>query len=255
MFAIVRYENFFTTHCGIAADYRTASGFLPKPSKRDHCYGHSWQRLPLLLARIGNDSPRRYRPLDLERVRSQHHLGYAVHVQWNLGLWNSQPGLYVRSHLQHGRIVSLFLRRALLSRNDRYGHGCESVANTNGDTHAHTCADGDTYAHIYTDASSISYPDSNAYAHIYARAYPDIYADAYANVHADVYANGNINAYADSVAYTNAYGDAMHGKVYADAEAGSDSGAASHATASDSCHVHSRSYAEPRARGSYSCRG
>jgi hypothetical protein len=129
-------------------------------------------------------------------------------------------------------------------RNDRHGHGGERIAYTNADAHAH----------IYTDTSSISYPDSNAYAHIYTRAYPDIYADAYANVYADVYANGNINPYANSIPHTNAYAHAMHRKMYANAEAGSDSGAACHGTASDSCHV-PRSYSGPHTRGSYSCRG
>ena len=178
-------------------------------------------------------------------------------AQWNLGLRNSQPGGYLRSHLQLSRIVSLYLRSALLFRNDRHGHGGKSITYTN--------ADGDTYAHIYTDASPISYPDSHAYANSYARAYPDIYTHAYANsythpypnIYADAYANvyANFNAYANGIADTNAYADALHGKMYADAKAGSDSGAASHTTPRDSFHAHSRPYAEPRAWGSYSCRG
>jgi hypothetical protein len=149
---------------------------------------------------------------------------------------------------------------------DRHGHGGERIADTNADTHANTYADsdtythiytdtssisypdGDTYAHIYTDASPISYPDSNAYAHIYTGADPDIYSGAYPNGHA------NTNADVNSIAPTNAYADAMRGKVYANAEAGSDSGAACHGTASDSCHV-PRSYSGPHTRGSYSCRG
>ena len=170
-------------------------------------------------------------------------------VEWNLGFWSSQPGLYVRSHVQLGRIVSLYLRRALLSRNDRYGHGSESVAYTNADAHPHTCADSDTYSHIYTDASPISYPDRNAYAHIYTRAYADRYSDGDGRAYAD----GDSDA--DGHTYTHSHTDAMHRKMHADAEACSDSGAASDGTASDGCHVHSRSYAEPRTRGSCSYRG
>jgi hypothetical protein len=165
----------------------------------------------------------------------------------------------------------------LLFRNDRHGHGGKSIAYTN--------ADGDTYANIYTDASPISYPDSHAYANSYTHSYPDIYANlnayansyahasaisypdshayanicahAYPDIYADAYANvyANLNAHANGIAHTNAYDDALHGKMYADAKAGSDSGAASHTTPGDSCHAHSRSYAEPRAWGSYSCRG
>jgi hypothetical protein len=183
--------------------------------------------------------------MELELERSQHHLRQSVFAQWNLGLWNSEPGTHIQSHLQRDRIVSLFLRPALLLRNDRHGHGGESIAYTNADTHAH----------IYTDTSSISYPDRNAYANIYTHAYPDIYADAYTNVYADVHANSNGHPYAHSHADTNGHTDAVHRKMFTNAEAGSDSGAASHATASDSWHVHSRSYAEPRARGNYSCRG
>src|SRR5215471_18850704 len=121
-------------------------------------------------------------------------------AQWNLGLRNSQPGGYLRSHLQLSRIVSLYLRRALLIRDDRHGHGGKSITYTN--------ADGDTYAHIYAHAYAISYPDSHAYANIYAHAYANVYA--------------NFNAYANSIADTNAYADALHGKMYADAKAGSD---------------------------------
>src|SRR5215472_16896977 len=100
-------------------------------------------------------------------------------AQWNLGLRNSQPGGYLRSHLQLSRIVSLYLRRALLFRDDRHGHGGKSITYTN--------ADGDTYAHIYTDASPISYPDSHAYANSYSHASPINYPDshAYANSYTD----------------------------------------------------------------------
>src|SRR5215472_4865569 len=106
-------------------------------------------------------------------------------AQWNLGLRNSQPGGYLRSHLQLSRIVSLYLRSALLFRNDRHGHGGKSIAYTN--------ADGDAYANIYTHAYPNSYPD--AYANVYAN------FNAYANVYA------NFNAYANGIADTNAYAD------------------------------------------------
>jgi hypothetical protein len=132
----------------------------------------------------------------------------------------------------------------LLFRNDRDGHGGKSIAYTNADAHAHTNAYGDTYTHIYTDASPVGYPNSHAYANGHGNRH------TYANGHS--YGDGH--AYADGFTDGYSYADALHGKMYADAEAGSDSGAASHATASDSCDVHSRSYAEPRARGSYGCR-
>ena len=54
--------------------------------------------------------------------------------------------------------------------------------------------------------------------------------------------NGNSYVYTDSYAdchtYADGHTDAVHGKVYTDAEAVTDS-AASHAARSDSCHAHS----------------
>ena len=44
-----------------------------------------------------------------------------------------------------------------------------------------------------------------------------------------------------SNSYSHRHTDAMHGKMCTDAEAGSKSRAASHATRGDSCHVHSHS--------------
>jgi hypothetical protein len=235
--------------------------------------------------------------MELELERSQHHLRQSVFAQWNLGLWNSEPGTHIQSHLQRDRIVSLFLRPALLLRNDRHGHGGESIAYTNADTHAHIYTDTSsisypdrnayaniythTYAHIYTHTSSISYPDRNAYADSRGHTYPYSHTNRYthANSHGHTYADTNSHPYAHSHTDTNGYPyahshtdtnghpyahshadtnghtDAVHRKMFTNAEAGSDSGAASHATASDSWHVHSRSYAEPRARGNYSCRG
>jgi hypothetical protein len=105
----------------------------------------------------------------------------------------------------------------LLSGNDRHGHGGESVA--------------DTYANAYAHGNA--YPDTYAYAYAHRNAYPDTYAYAYAIT------------YADSKPYAHADANALHGQMYTDAEAASDSSAASHgasqshATRSDSSYVHS----------------
>ena len=91
VFAIMRCDIkiLITAHCGIAGDYRSGSGFLSKPGKCHHDYCHGCQQLPLLLAFIGDDSPGRYRALDMELEWSQHHLRNPGDAQWNLGLWNS----------------------------------------------------------------------------------------------------------------------------------------------------------------------
>ncbi len=47
--------------------------------------------------------------MDLELERSQHHFGYSVHTQRNMGLWDSQPGSYLLSHIQYCGVVSVFL--------------------------------------------------------------------------------------------------------------------------------------------------
>jgi hypothetical protein len=97
-------------------------------------------------------------------------------------------------------------------RNDRHDHGGECVADSYADSH--------TYADGYTCGDG--------------------------HTHADGYACGDGHTYANS--YANGHTDAVHWKMFTDAEAGSDSGAASHATRSDSCHVHER-----HAWGSYGC--
>jgi hypothetical protein len=57
---------------------------------------------------------------------------------------------------------------------------------------------------------------------------PNTYAHAYAITYADG------DAHADSHTYAHGHTDAVHWKMFTDAEAGSDSGAASHATCSHS---------------------
>ena len=168
-------------------------------------------------------------------------------AQWNLGLRNSQPGGYLRSHLQLSRIVSLYLRRALLIRDDRHGHGGKSITYTN--------ADGDTYAHIYTDASPISYPNSHAYANGHSYGNRHTYANGHGNrhTHANGHSYGNRHAYADVLTDGYSYADAVHGKMFTDTKAASDSGAAFRGSG-DSRHPHSRSYTERNAGGSYGCR-
>jgi hypothetical protein len=141
----------------------------------------------------------------------------------------------------------------LLFWNDRYGHGGEYIAYTNADAYAHTYADRNAYTHSYTDASPISYPDGNAYADGNSDADGHAYADGNSDADGHTYADGNSDA--DSNAYADGHTDAVHRKMYADTEAGSDSGAASHAAPSDSCHLHSCSYPERHVRGSYRCRG
>src|SRR5262249_42342911 len=147
--------------------------------------------------------------MELELERSQHHLRQSVFAQWNLGLWNSEPGTHIQSHLQLDRIVSLFLRPALLLRNDRHGHVGQSIAYTNASALPHACADGATYAHISTDTSSISHPDRNAYANIYTHAYANIYTRTYAHI----YTHTSSISYPDRNAYANVYTRA-HADIY-----------------------------------------
>ena len=141
-----------------------------------------------------------------------------------MGLWDPQPGSYLLSHLQHCRVLSVFLRPALRFRNDRDGDGVDSDPNT------------------YRDADANSY--ANADANSYANADPNSYGDADANSHTC----GDGHTYADS--YADGHTDAVHWKMFTDAEAGSDSGAASHATRS---HSWFHSYTERHAWGSYGC--
>ena len=98
--------------------------------------------------------------------------------------------------------------------NDRDGDGGECVADSYADSHTyadgHTCGDGYAYADGHTCADGHTYADS----------------------HTDCPCQ--------------CYTDAVHWKMFTDAEAASDSGAASHATRSDSCH-------ERHAWGSYGC--
>jgi hypothetical protein len=116
--------------------------------------------------------------------------------------------------------------------NDRDGDGGECVADSYADSHTyadgHTCGDGHTYADSHTDGHTCgdghTYTDSHTDGHTYADSHTDAYGHTYADSHTD--ANGHT--------------DAVHRKMFTDAEAGSDSGAASHATRSDSCHVHER---------------
>ena len=107
-------------------------------------------------------------------------------------------------------------------RNDRHDHGGECVADSYADSHTYadgyTCGDGHTYADRYTCG------------------------DGY--THADGYACG------DGHTDTNGHTYAVHWKMFTDAEAGSDSGAASHATRS---HSWFHSYTERHAWGSYGC--
>ena len=119
-------------------------------------------------------------------------------------------------------------------RNDRDGDGVDSDPNTYANA----------YAHIYTDTSSISYPDGHTYAHIYTDtssiSYPD--GHTYADSHTDCYTYADGHTCADGHTYADShtdcpcqcYTDAVHWKMFTDAEAASDSGAASHATCSHS---------------------
>jgi len=66
--------------------------------------------------------------------------------------------------------------------------------------------------------------DPNTYAN--SHTYADSYADSH--TYADGYTCGDGHTYADG------HTDAVHWKMFTDAEAGSDSGAASHATRSHS---------------------
>lgn len=179
--------------------------------------------------------------MDLELEWSQHHLGYFVLTQRALGFWNYWPGLYLRSHLQLCRIVSLLLQRALLSGNDRYGYGGECVADSYADIH--------TYTDGYTDFHS--YADGHADIHTYTDGYTDghTYADGHANADGLTYGDGH--TYAHGHTYANGNTDAVHGKMCTDAAAASNSRAASHARRSDSWQVHS--HAERHTWASYCC--
>jgi len=165
-----------------------------------------------------------------------------------MGLWDPQPGSYLLSHLQHCRVLSVFLRPALRFRNDRDGDGVDSDPNTYRDADANSYANAD--ANSYANADPNSYGDADANSHTCGDGHT--YADGHTCGDGYAYADGHTCAdghtYADS--HTDCpcqcYTDAVHWKMFTDAEAASDSGAASHATRSDSCH-------ERHAWGSYGC--
>ena len=117
-------------------------------------------------------------------------------------------------------------------RNDRHDHGGECVADSYADSH--TYADGHADFHTYADihADIHTYTDGYAYA--------DGHTCGDSHTYADGHTCGDGYTYADSNTDANGHTDAVHGKMFTDAEAGSDSSAASHATRSDSCHVHER---------------
>jgi len=120
-------------------------------------------------------------------------------------------------------------------RNDRHDHGGECVADSYADSH--TYADGHADFHTYAD----SYADSHTYTDGYAHGHT--YADSYAHGHTYADCNSYADGHTHAHGHTNANGntDAVHGKMCTDAEAGSESRAASHATRGDSWHVHSHS--------------
>jgi hypothetical protein len=139
----------------------------------------------------------------------------------------------------------------LLYRNDRHGHCIEPLADTYGDghtyAHVHTCADSNAYANGHSDGDRHTYANghSDGNRHAYANGYSDAHCHTYANGHSD----GNRHTHADGHSDGNGHTDAVHGKMWTDAEAASDSSAAPHATRGGSCHC--RSYAEHHPRASY----
>ena len=125
-----------------------------------------------------------------------------------------------------------------------YAHGepkcytnCNCNPNGNGDTNCHP------------DSNSNGNGNSNAHGDAYANAHGDAYANTYAHAYTITDADTYAISHADSNATTHAHADALHGQMYTDAEAASDSTAASHgasqshATRSDSSYVQSHSHA------------
>jgi hypothetical protein len=64
-------EKLFSAPYGSSGDYHSASDFVPGRCQRHHSHCDSWQRRVLLLAFIGDDSPKRYSAVNLELGRSQ----------------------------------------------------------------------------------------------------------------------------------------------------------------------------------------
>ena len=140
-----------------------------------------------------------------------------------------QHGLRLRIHFYAGWQFFLFLLCSLLFGYDWRGQRFSRFPNANSNSN------GDAYAHAHADAYPNAHADGDAHPNTYAHAYPITDAHAYPITDADTYANTDAQCHTDTV----------HGKMFADAEAASDSSAASHgagqshATRSDSSYVHS----------------
>jgi hypothetical protein len=137
----------------------------------------------------------------------------------------------------------------LLFRNDRHRHCIGPIADTYGygHTYAHRHSDGD--GHTYADSHANRCTHSHGHANGYTHTDSYRYSCAYANSHID----GHGHTYTDSFTDADSHPDAMHGKMFTDAEAASDSRAACHATRSDSCHAYSPPCTKRQARGGCSC--
>jgi len=150
-----------------------------------------------------------------------------------------QPELCLRIHFYTGWQFFLFLLCPLCFGYDWRGQRFSRFPNTNSNGNGNSNAHGDAYANAHGDAYANAHGD--AYANAHGDAYANTYAHAYTITDADTYAI----SHADSNATTHAHADALHGQMYTDAEAASDSSAASHgasqshATRSDSSYVHS----------------
>ena len=139
----------------------------------------------------------------------------------------------------------------MLFRNDRHRYCIEPIGDTYGDGNAY--ANSDSYSHTYTDSHAIGYThtDSHAIGYTHSHSHAGGHTYAYSYRYSYAYANSHIDAYGHIDAH--GHTDAMHGKMFTDAEATSDSPAASHARRGDSCHAYSPSYTKRQARGGYSC--
>src|SRR4029077_7275546 len=101
-----------TTHRGVGGDHRPIPGFPLDDRKGCHSHSAGWPWWILFPTFFRHDSYRRFGALDVEFVRTQQYLGFAGDAYRVVGLWNSQPGSYVHSHLQHRWVVSVLLHCA-----------------------------------------------------------------------------------------------------------------------------------------------
>jgi hypothetical protein len=141
-------EHLFTAVGDIGGNYHFDYAFRASGGEWCDSNGNRWQRLLLLHACIGHDSPGRHRAVDMELQRAQQHVRYSRTSHWTMGFYSSWPGSCFLTYLPQCGVVSVLLHSAWGTlRYGRDGYRVKSKSITVTDTDGYGHGYGDTRAH------------------------------------------------------------------------------------------------------------